>query len=156
MPHKLLIELGISCRSELSAFVKTREVIVGEVYTITLSAKNIGTSEFPGAKVEGIKVIYRPHWESTAITTPDFEVSFPEIAPGITVEFYSDECVAVDEGTAWVEITMKANDEAEIECYQSPTSPMKPLNRWSNWFRVIGRENVRIIALLEGILKQLE
>lgn len=156
MPHKLLVELGIGTQSEFQRFLKPDEVIRGEVFTITLSAKNIGTSQFPGAKVEGLQVQYRAYGLSRGIATPDVEVSCPEIAPGEKIKFYSDECVAMDDGVAWVKLTMKANDGTEIECYQSPTSPMKPLNSWEKWFYVLEGESIRIVALLERILEQLK
>ena len=156
MPHKLLIELGINSQSQFSAYMKPLEVIRGETFKITLSAKNIGTDNFPGAEVEELRVFYRQHGISRAFNSPDFEVSCPKIKPGAKVEFYSDDNIALDEGVAWVSAKIKANDGADTECYQSPSSPMKPLGHWTDWFYVVGSEPIRIIALLEKILKQLE
>lgn len=156
MPHKLLIELGIDVRSELSAHIKPLEAIRGETYKITLSAKNIGTDNFPGAKVEELKVIYRQHGLSRASSLPDFKVSCPRIKPGAKVEFFSDDNIALDEGVAWVSATIKANDGTTTKCYQSTSSPMEPLGYWENCFYVTSSENIRIIALLEKLFKQLE
>jgi len=156
MPYKLLIELGIEDRSEFSAHIKPMQVIRGETFKITLSAKNIGTDNFPGAKVEELKVFYRQHGLARAYNSPDFEVSCPEIKTGAKVEFYSDNNIALDEGAAWVSVKIKANDGADTECYQSPSSPMEPLGSWESWFYVVDNETIRIIALLEKIVKQLE
>ncbi len=156
MPHDLLTKFHIDIQSEFSKFLNPNEVIRGKVYKLTLSAKNIGASDFPGAKVEELQVQYRPHSQTYAYSSPDSEVYCPEIAPGNEVEFYSDDCIAMDEGAAWIKLKMKANDGVEVKCFQSSTSPMEPLNSWQNWFYVVEDKTIRIVALLNEVLRQLK
>ena len=58
MTHKLLIELIVDAQSEFAEHLKPHEVIIGQTYGIMLSAKNIGASNFPGAKVKDLSIYH--------------------------------------------------------------------------------------------------
>jgi hypothetical protein len=156
LAHKLLIELAISLESEFLPFLKPSEVIRGGLFKLTLTAENLGTSKFPGAEVAELKVVYRGHGNRQSYSEPDSKVSCPEIEPVARVVFYSDDFEALEEGTSWVNVTMKANDQAQIEFYQSPTSLVSTPNEWINKFYVVSRDTIHIVALLTEVVKQLK
>lgn len=154
--HKLLIEFELQRETEYSSFLAQNDVIRGEPYSFTLFATNLGGMKFPGS-AEGtveLKVRYRPYGTTENWSGPDEEPTFPEIAPDKKSEIYTMETYAIDEGTAWIELTMQAADGGPIEYYQNPTALIGN-KRWADHFHVVAMENMRIIALLDRIARAL-
>lgn len=155
VPHKLLIEFTIETSSEYKQFIGPLEVVRGETYLIKLFVTNLGTDQFPGSDAIEMNIDYRPQGYRKSISWPDENPFCPEIKPGEKVQVFSDSFMAINEGEAWITAKMKAKDEGDIKYYQSPTSPLKE-NRWENSFYVVSKEFVRLMAMLDKIVKQLE
>lgn len=155
MPHKLFIEFEIESESTLGQYFKSLDIIKGDRYKLRLFVTNSGTSVFPGSDAINIKIHYRAYGTAESYSCPDETPSCPEIKPGNKVEVFSDEFTALDEGTAWVIVKMKAKDGENIKYYQSPTSELSG-DSWQNWFFVLSREYSYLAAKLDEIIKILK
>lgn len=155
MPHKLLIEFEIESEPILGRHAESLDVIQGSTYRLRLFITNLGTLVFPGSDSMDIKIHYRIHGVMESYSYPDEAPSCPEIKPGKKLEVFSDKFTALDEGTAWVIVNMKARDGEKIIYCQSPTSELSS-DFWQKWFFVLSKEYSYLVAKLDDIAKKLE
>ena len=156
MDHKLLIEFELEYRSEFLPYLGVGEVIRGDFFKVALWAMNLGTSKFPGVEVSKLSIDFRPQGVAQSRWRPSFKVSCPQIEAGKRVRFFSEDVLAIDEGTAWVHVEMKAEDGDTIEYYQTPNDRLEDKNEWINCMYVVSRESIHMIALLDQLVKRMK
>jgi hypothetical protein len=137
--NKLLITYRLSPESPIS----------GRIFSITLTLQNIGDSVFSGGQLTRFSVRFK-----TNTTHVGRLPIIPSLQSGESKELEPRDFFALEDGAAWVEVSLKSNDEAEIHLFQTPEYDMG--SSWGNILRITNAEYVEIIALLNRIVELLE
>ncbi len=122
------------------------------MYRFTIRITNIGESEFPGGNISDLifehsnkATINYPYKNFSEIPALDVE-EFYELPPQTFTPFL--------DGMSWLNISIIANDNEEIEFYRLRMENSRPT--WNLAMLIIRREEEEKIVLLRSILEELE
>ena len=156
MPHKLHITMTVEpiFRENVRPFYKSvlnkTDVVRGVPFKIIVQAKNIGDKKFPGGKQDTII-----HYAGGAFTqaTP---VDMPPIGVDEVQILHEATLVPLSEGSASVELKIKAKDGDQVEGYQHRRDKPVRTNGWVDLFYVINFEHAVMMMQLERLSSLME
>lgn len=142
MAHKLLIEYQDM----------PNKFLTNNAYSFTLRITNIGEREFPSGNINELTL---EHPNGAAINYPCED--FSEIPTLDVEEFFElppQKFRPFLEGMSWLNLSIIANDDEEIEYYRLRIEKSRPA--WNLALLISKKEEEEKIALLRSILEQLE
>lgn len=139
--HKLLVEFKL----------KPEKPLTSEDFQVKLILKNIGDSVFPGGQLTRFSVSFSANTQN--VNTTDLP-RIPTINVNESIELEPHTFFAIEDGTVWIQATLKAADDTEAHLFQNPDYDMG--STWGTVCQIRKREYVDIINLLQKIVELLE
>src|SRR5437660_2137709 len=155
MAHKLLIQAiyTFSDRQYLSN-VGTREFPRGAEVNVIITMKNIGKSLFSGGRLTEIAASF----DETAFgggmrlrMKPEIKIQVLE--PNQTIRLFQSSLTMYHEGLGWLRCKIQPDDGQPIEYFQDETVGSQGIDEWQNFYVVVNKEQLEILALLKQMLE---
>jgi hypothetical protein len=153
MTHKLLITLTIEpnypneVRDFFQKIVNPNDAVRGVPCLFRLKAKNIGERHFPGGTITVARIIYSGGVYHEAPPSDIPEVPREEVKTILEIT-----TVPMNEGSASIEIEVKAKDGEVVECYQRRLDKPIRTNGWMDVFYVVNREILITLWMLSRLM----
>jgi hypothetical protein len=129
--------------------------ISDEDFSITLVITNIGDSTFPGGELNYFGVTYGGVLGGPTQSVGEGNLpKVPALKVNESIMLDPQTFMALEDGTAKVNIEIVAADKTQASLFQNSTFEMG--KRWTNVFKIRNRDTVKILELLQKIVDLLE
>ncbi len=151
MPHKLRIEAKLKSALPLKHVKLTAdfETVRGVTSELVLSIENVGDTDFPGGQIESI-ILEGIRSVHTVKDTGKIEA----LKPGAKTGTRKVTLALLEEGVAWLRISLSASDGQEVEHYEYGELSSDP--DWSRPITILNRESVLILEAVNEVLEELK
>lgn len=145
MPHKLLFRADLRIPERYHAYLDEHEAVRGLPLPVTVFAKNIGETPFPGGTFESLSIDQGGLGGGMLVAASD-QHNCPPIELGHETEVFAEEFTFYVDGLAWLRLSVKPSDDEKVEYYQSEDG--KAHNEWVMPIFFVNRE---LLAILEAL-----
>jgi len=154
--YHLLIETNIKDETtELNDYLYPGEILIKSSFKLTYKITNIGDDNFPGGKIEKIRMSFFPggdllHWSFD----PSLEI--PEILKGASVTQSQSLGLLSQPGIFSFVFQISLDKEGKILYFEDPSKEGSSDKYTSPLYAAVHRRQVEIVALLHQILRSLK